>query len=122
MLIKLYTFVGCTAALRFYINRSSAPDKAAALAACGQLTGVAESLLAAVGDNTSEAAFKELCGEHVVTVLEAIEALRATSVDEEFNDTILSLLEHYYAAADALAGGGGCTGAVDEASSMGSVI
>ena len=106
MIQKLYTFTGCTAALRFYINRSSAPDKATALSACDQLTGVSESLLAAVSNSTSEEAFKELCGEHVITVLESIETLRSTSVHREFNDTFLSLLEYFYAAADALAGGG----------------
>ena len=107
MIQKLYTFVGCTTALRFYINRSTAADKATALGACEALNGVSESMLDAVGKNTSEEAFKELCGEHVITVLEAIETLRSTSVNQEFNDTFLSLLEYFYTAADALAGGGG---------------
>jgi cobalamin biosynthesis protein CbiD len=107
MIQKLYTFVGCTTALRFYINRSTASDKATALGACEALQGVSESLLEAVGNNTSEESFKELCEEHVVTVLEAIETLRSTSVNQEFNDTFLSLLQYFYTAADALAGGGG---------------
>jgi cobalamin biosynthesis protein CbiD len=109
MIQKLYTYVGCTTALRFYINRSTASDKATALEACEALNGVGESLLEAVSNNTSEEAFKELCEAHVITVLEAIETLRSTSVNQEFNDTFLSLLEYFYTAADALAGGGGGT-------------
>ncbi len=107
MIQQLYTFVGCTTALHFYINRSTAPDKDIALGACIALNGVSESLLEAVGQNTSEEAFKELCSEHVITVLESIETLRSTSVNAEFNDAFLSLLEYFYTAADALAGGGG---------------
>lgn len=107
MIQKLYTFVGCTTALRFYINRSTAPDKATALASCEQLNGVSESLLEAVANHTTEEQFKELCKQHVITVLEAIETLRNTSVNLEFNETFLSLLEYFYTAADALAGGGG---------------
>lgn len=107
MIQKLYTFVGCTTALRFYINRSSAADKVIALVSCEQLNDVSESLLEAVANNTTEEQFKELCKQHVITVLEAIEALRSSSVNLEFNETFLSLLEYFYTAADALAGGGG---------------
>ena len=103
----LYTFVGSATALHHYITQSTASDQAAALAACNQLTGVSTSLLDAAGTDTSEETFKELFSTHAVTVLEAVETLRQTSVYQTLNETITALLEYFYNAADALFGGGG---------------
>ncbi len=104
---KLYTYIGCAHAVRYYAANSTAPDKAAALAAAENLVAVANALLAAVGTGKTEDEFKEICGEHVTTVLESIEALKATSVTGSMSETLNGLLDYFYTAADALMGGGG---------------
>lgn len=104
---KLYTFVGCAHAVHFYAEKSTSPDKAATLAAAENLVAVSNALLAAVGTGKTEEEFKEICGEHVATVLESIEALKATSVTNEMSETLNGLLDFFYTAADALMGGGG---------------
>ena len=104
---KLYTFIGCAHAVRYYADQSTAPDKAAAQTAAGNLISVSDSLIAAVGTGKTEEEFKEICAEHVTTVLEAIEAIKATSVAGSISETLNGLLDFFYTAADALMGGGG---------------
>jgi hypothetical protein len=104
---KLYTYIGCAHAVRYYAASSTAPDQAAALAAAENLVAVANALLAAVGKGKTEDEFKDICGEHVTTVLESIEALKATSVTGTMSETLNGLLDYFYTAADALMGGGG---------------
>ena len=106
----LYTFLGCTNALTFTANRSTATDKATALAACADLTGIGEAILTQLGANASDADFKEFFGNQVTTLLEAVESLRQTSVVNEINPTLLATLDYYYAAADSVMGGGGWVG------------
>lgn len=103
----LYTFLGCTNALTFTAQRSTATDKATALAACGELSSIGEAILDQLGANASDAAFKEFFGNQVTTLLEAVETLRQTSVANEIHPTLLATLEYYYAVADGLMGGGG---------------
>ena len=104
---KLYTFIGCARAVQFYADKSTAPDKAGAQAAAGNLVAVSEALLAAVGKGKTEMEFKDICGEHVSSVLESIEALKGSSVADNMSETLNSLLDHFYDAADGLMGGGG---------------
>ncbi len=104
---KLYTFIGCAHAVRFYADKSTAPDKAAAQTAAGKLVAVTDSLLAAVGTGKTEEEFKEICADHVTTVLESIEILKTTSVAATMSETLNGLLDYFYDAADALMGGGG---------------
>jgi hypothetical protein len=104
---KLYTFIGCAHAVQFYADNSTAPDKAAAQAAAGNLVAVSYSLLAAVGQGKTEEEFKEICGDHVSGVIESIEALKATSVAASMSETLNGLLDYFYTAADGLMGGGG---------------
>ena len=103
----LYTFLGCTTALTFTVNHSTATDKATALAACAELTAVGEAILTQLGANASDEDFKEFFGTQVTSVLEAVETLKHTSIIQEINTTLLAVLEYYYAAADSLMGGGG---------------
>lgn len=103
----LYTFLGCTTALTFTVNRSTAADKATALVACADLTGIGEAILTELGANASDEAFKEFFSTQVTTLLEAVETLKQTSILPEIHATLLDVLEYYYAAADGLMGGGG---------------
>ena len=103
----LYTFIGCATAVRYFAGQSSAADQATALAAAGELCAVSESLLDGVARHLSEEDFKDLLGTQVTTVLEAIETLRGTTLHASLDETLTSLLEHFYTAADALMGGGG---------------
>jgi hypothetical protein len=106
----LYTFVGCTTALRHYVRHNHShghsADQDTELAACNALRDVSRDLLTAAGQDTSDEKFKELLGLHVVIVLESIEVLRSTPAYQEFNNTILALLEYFYAAGTSLMGGG----------------
>jgi hypothetical protein len=90
---KLYTFIGCARAVQFYADKSSAPDKAVAQAAAGNLVAVTDTLLAAVGQGKTEEEFKE--------------ALKGSSVAGSMSETLNGLLDYFYTAADALMGGGG---------------
>jgi hypothetical protein len=103
----LYTFLGCTTAITFTVNRSSAEDKDTALAACAELTSIGEAILTQLGANASDEDFKEFFGSQVTTLLEAVETLKQTSILPDIHPTLLAVLEYYYAAADGLMGGGG---------------
>lgn len=104
---SLSTFIGCTKALEATIQRSSVPDKSSALAASAELNGAADAMLAQLGENASNDAFREFFGNQVVTVLGAIETLRQSTILHEIHPTLMATLEYYYAAADRLMGGGG---------------
>ena len=106
---RLYTFSGCAHAVKYYAGQSTAPDSASAQGAAENLVSVSNALIAAVGLGKTEEEFKEICGEHVATVLESIEALKGTSLPASMSQTLNELLDYYYTAADALMGGGGCT-------------
>lgn len=102
---KLYTFIGCSLAIEHQIRQHGEPaaDVNSALAA---LTSIRESLLvssAASGDVTLETALNE----HVTSLLEAIEMLRASQSFAHLDDSLIDLLDHYYNIGDSLMGGGG---------------
>ncbi|MGJ8696769.1 MAG: hypothetical protein ACSHYF_10650 [Verrucomicrobiaceae bacterium] len=105
---NLYSFVGATTALHFYLNASDAADQDVALAASADLVSVSEQILAAVAGNTDEETLKGLLDEHVVTVLESVEVIRNTSAYQGLDATLTDLLDGFYNLADALMGGGGC--------------
>ncbi len=102
----LYTFVGTVTAVKYYLTHAPTPASAAALAASDQLHAISETLLAATCDDISDANFKALYADQVVGVLEAVEALRQIP-GGDLPSLLNSLLEYFYAAADALMGGGG---------------
>ena len=107
MIKKLYTFTGSTTALRFYINRSTAPDKAAALTACAQLTGVSDPCSKPSATTPARKPSRNSAAATSSPSSKPSKPSAAPSVNQELNDTFLSLLEYFYTAADALAGGGG---------------
>lgn len=102
----LYTFVGTVTAVKYHLTHSTSAADVAALAASDQLHAVSENLLAACNGDVSDERFKALYAEQVVNVLEAVEALRQ-SPSADFQNLLNDLLEYFYAAADALMGGGG---------------
>ncbi len=102
-----YTFVGCTCALEYYINASTASDKQTALGASAELVQVREQIMTACANDSSQETAKEVFSQHVVTVLESVETLRSTSLYSELDSTLIDLLDHFYNTADSIMGGGG---------------
>jgi hypothetical protein len=113
-----YTFVGTITAVKYYLTHTIPPADVAALEASDQLQAVSEALLAACATDLSDERFKALYADQVVNVLEAVEALRQ-SPSADFQRELNDLLEYFYAAADALMGGGGII--TDWDSSIGSI-
>ena len=110
---ELYTFLGCTKALEFYINASEAneasdtDDKQTALNAAALLSLVSENLMLQCAADSSEATAKEAFATQVTTILEAIEQVRNTAVFAELNSTLTELLDQFYNTAESIMGGGG---------------
>ncbi len=104
---RLYTFIGCSTAVRYFADQSLAPDHSTAQAAAADLCSVSEVLLDGVAQHLSEEEFKAVLDTQLTTVLTAIETLRGTSLLDGLDATLTSLLEHFYDAADELMGGGG---------------
>jgi hypothetical protein len=108
----LYTFIGCAHAVRFYAakhtadGKSSAPDKASAVAAAGRLVAVADSLIAEVGTGKPAWEFKVIVESHAGTIFDAIKTLMASPLAKTMSGTLNDLLDYFYKIALSLMGGG----------------
>ena len=103
---SIYSFVGAATALRFYFNSAKASDQERA--ATSDLQKVSEQLMSKVVGDTTEESFKALLDEHVVTLLESLEVVRASEAYQGLDQALRDLLDGFYALADSLMGGGGC--------------
>lgn len=96
----VYTFIGCCHALEHALA-----GETEAAEAIGLLASIRESLLA--GPQGGEAELHDALRNHVVSLLEAVEMLRANPKYRQLDDTLIQLMNHYYNISDAIMGGGG---------------
>jgi hypothetical protein len=106
MKYSIYSFVGATTALQSNLGVSGSSEEA--VAAAVELQKVSEQLMAGVVGDSTEETFKSQLDEHVVTVLESLEVIRAAAEYPKIDQELRALLEGFYDLADALMGGGGC--------------
>ncbi|MGJ8726226.1 MAG: hypothetical protein ACSHYB_16840 [Roseibacillus sp.] len=97
-----YTFIGCCNA----VEQTFAGDAEVA-DAVNNLTSVRKALLESGQSGDPDTSLKSALEVHVVTLLEAIEALRASPKYQSLDDKLVELLNNYYNISDSIMGGGG---------------
>lgn len=102
---NVYTFIGCCLATDHQIRKHGEPS-ADVSAALTSLVSIRDGLLEAVAapdDISLEAALNE----HVTSLLEVIEIIRASDCYAFLDHSLVELLDYYYNIGDSLMGGGG---------------
>lgn len=99
---QYYTFIGCCNAM----EQAFANDPEAAKAVA-KLSSIRKSLLESGPSDESGTNLKSALRTHVVTLLEAVETLRANPKYQSLDGKLIELMNNYYNISDTIMGGGG---------------